>query len=1018
MVIITFGFVKNLLIEMRIQKLFLIPLLFFICNLYGQKSEIYTNELVEYNSALALYQNKDYNAAQNIFTKIKNQFDDASELKARCYYYEAFCAIRLEQADADELMKQFFEQYPTSTKRNNAFLEVGEYYFGIGKYAHALKWFSKVDPSNLGSGEKEEFSFKNAYSLFAVGSYANSKKHFSKLLDSKTYGPQAKYYYGYMAYREDDFENADKYLSQVSDDNKDIPYYLANIKFKTGRFQEAIDAALPLLKNSNGLQASEISKIIGESYFNLNEYENAIPYLLEYKGKNGKWNNTDFYLLGYAYYMQKDYENAMTWFTKIIDGNNAVSQNAYYHLAECYLKENKKQEALNAFRNAKQMDFDPTIKKDAWFNYAKLSYEVGNIYKPTSAIIQEYLAAYPNEGNNEITDLLVSSFITTNDFSGALKYLSGNKELENKEQYQKVAYLFGVQLFNSEKYTEAVDAFDKSLEETPNLIYEAKATYWKAESNFRIGNFDQAVAEFGSFINLPESKATSEHDNIYYNMAYAHFKLKDYSQAGGSFNLFIETNPDNNKLLMDSYARLGDCYYALSDYFRAVKPYQEVVDSNEIETDYAQFQIAMCHGFNGNLDKKIEALEDFTKFNLKSTLRDDAYYELGNSYVRNNEIDEAINAYNNVIVHYKMSSFVPKALLKQGLIYYNNNQNEKALNIYKTVVKNYPDTDEAKEGIANAKQIYVDQGKVDEYERFIKTIDYVSISDDELDNTMFASAEQLYLTNATKKSIEAFIKYLDRFPNGYYVLSANFYLAESYSKENEKEKSLPHYTFITNREKNEYTEQSLVSLSYYYLENNDWETAIKILSQLEKQADNQTNIIFAQNNLMKGNYALKNYDHAVNYAEIVLGNEKLEDKIKSDAEIIIARSAFETQEFIKAQEAFKRVENYATGELKAEAIYYDAYFLNEEGNYKLSNMAVQKLASDFSSFTFWAGKGLIIMAKNFYELEDAYQATYILESVIQKFANHDEIIEEAKQELNKIKTKEAKTNASVIIEDN
>ena len=73
---------------------------------------------------------------------------------------------------------------------------------------------------------------------------------------------------------------------------------------------------------------------------------------------------------------------------------------------------------------------------------------------------------------------------------------------------------------------------------------------------------------------------------------------------------------------------------------------------------------------------------------------------------------------------------------------------------------------------------------------------------------------------------------------------------------------------------------------------------------------------------------------------------------------------------------------------------------------------------NFSSFTFWAGKGLIIMAKNFYELEDAYQATYILESVIQKFADHDEIIEEARQELNKIKSKEAKTNASVIIEDN
>jgi len=1007
--------------KMRKEKLLLVLALFLFYLGNSQKSEIYTNELVDYNHALSLYQNKDYNAAQMLFEKIKNQFDDASELKARCYYYEAFCAIRLGEVDADELMREFFEKYPTSTKRNNAFLEVGEYYFNNGRYAYALKWFSKVDPGNLGFSAGEDFTFKNAYSLFAVGSFANAKTHFSKLLNSKTYGQQAKYYYGYMAYRDDDFESADKYLTEVADDNDDIPYYLANIKFKTGKFQEAIDAALPLLKKSNPIQTSEISKIIGESYFNLNEYENAVPYLHEYKGKKGKWNNTDYYLLGYAYYMQEDYDNATLWFTKIIDGNNAVSQNAYYHLAECYLKNDKKQEALNAFRNAKQMDFDQEIKKDAWLNYAKLSYEIGNAYNATAEIIQEYLVAYPeNVDDDEINELLISAFITTSDYSGAIKYLEENKDKgdEKQETFQKVTYLYGVQLFNSEKYDEALINFDKSLDDTPELDYKAKAQFWKAESNFRLDNYEKALDGFESFSKLSNAEEVSEYQIIHYNLGYTYFKLKEYSKSGGSFNLFIESNPDNDKLLIDSYIRLGDCYYALSDYFRAAKPYQKVVDANDIDTDYAQFQIAMCYGFNGELNKKIIALKNFTDYNLKSTLRDDAYFELGNSYVRNNEIAKAIDAYNSVIVDYKMSSFVPKSLLKQGLIYYNDNQNEAALNKYKTVVKNYPGTSEAKEAIANAKQIYIDQGKVDEYEKFIQNIDYVSITDEELDNTMYASAEKLYFTNNTNKAIATFQKYLERFPNGANVLASKFYLAESYTKENESVKAIPNYTFVIEREKNEFTEQSLIRLSYYYLENNDWEKAIIILTQLEQQADTNENIIFAQNNLMKGNYALKNYEDAVAYAETVLLNEKLEDKIKSDAEIIIARSAFETGEFDKARNAFKEVEQYATGELKAEAIYYDAYFLFEEGSYKLSNISLQKLVSEFSSYAFWAGKGLVIMAKNFYELEDAYQATYILESVIEKFSNYQEILDEARQELNKIKAKEAKTNASVIIENN
>ncbi len=83
-----------------------------------------------------------------------------------------------------------------------------------------------------------------------MGSYSKSKSYFSQLLNSPTYGSQAKYYYGYMSYSEDDFDNADKYLSQVENENDDIPYYLANIKFKSGKFQEVIDMALPLLKNS------------------------------------------------------------------------------------------------------------------------------------------------------------------------------------------------------------------------------------------------------------------------------------------------------------------------------------------------------------------------------------------------------------------------------------------------------------------------------------------------------------------------------------------------------------------------------------------------------------------------------------------------------------------------------------------------------------------------------------------------------------------------------------------------
>jgi hypothetical protein len=71
------------------------------------------------------------------------------------------------------------------------------------------------------------------------------------------------------------------------------------------------------------------------------------------------------------------------------------------------------------------------------------------------------------------------------------------------------------------------------------------------------------------------------------------------------------------------------------------------------------------------------------------------------------------------------------------------------------------------------------------------------------------------------------------------------------------------------------------------------------------------------------------------------------------------------------------------------------------------------LAKDYSAYKEWGGKGLVIMAKNFYALGDAFQATYILESVITNFGQYKAITDEAKQELIKIKTKEAESNSSI-----
>ncbi len=987
---------------------------------FAQQSAVYTNDLVDFQKALSLYNNQQYQAAQSLFTEIRKSAEKDG-LKGDCTYYIANCAVRLNQQNADQLINDFVEEYPTSTKRNTAFVDVADYYFANGKYAYARKWYDRVDENALSRKELQKFYFNNGYTAFVTKQYKDAKKYLGRVEDSKEYGAQAKYYIGFMAYEGDDYDTANAYFEQVNDKERykeKLSYYQADLNFKLGKFEKAIDLAKARLDSSDEEEVSELSKIIGESYFNLEQYAEAIPYLQAYKGKRGKWNNTDFYQLGYAHYKQGDFENAISEFNKIVGGRNSIAQNAYYHLGESYIKLDKKQEALNAFRNASQMDFDVKIQEDAWLNYAKISYEIGNPYQSVPQVLAGYLDKYPKTSyKEEIETLLIDSYITSKNYEEALDLLEKKKSFENKVAFQKVAFYRGLELYNENQYLEAESLFDRSLGEPRDEKFTARATFWKAESDYNLTNYDDALVGFKQFIQQATGLDVPEQKNIDYNLAYAYFKLKNYDQASNYFNQFISKESDDKVRLNDAFLRLGDGYFVSSNYNKAIGAYAKAIRLNEVESDYAFFQKAISTGYAGNTSKKVKELETFIGEYPKSKLRDDAMYELGNSYVKANETDKAMSIYNRLNKEYRMSSFVPKSLLRQGLIHYNASNNQAALGKFKNVAGDYPGTPEAVQAVSTARLIYIDLGRVDEYASWVKQLDYVEVTDADLDNTTYEAAEKQYLEGDTDKAIKQFNGYLNNFPNGIHSLQSHFYLGQLYYKKDLLANAAPHYKYVVEASQSEFTEEALYRLSQFHLENKNWNQAIPLLKRLEDEANFPQNVVFAQSNLMKANYQLEQYDNAVAYAEKVLKSSKIDNKIKSDAHIIIARSAIETGDEAKAKSAYKKVQKVATGETAAEALYYDAYFKHKDGNYKASNTAAQKLAKDYSSYKYFGAKGLVVMAKNFYALDDAYQATYILESVIENFKQFDDVVDEAQIELSEIKRNEAKTNASVVPED-
>lgn len=1000
----------------RLSWFFLLPIILISTIVSAQKSAIYTYDLKTFDKALALYNDKQYASAQLIFEYVKNNAT-TEEVQSDCAYYIANCAIRTNKANADALMEKFVEDYPTSTKQNQAYVEVAQFFFEQGNYPKALQWFDKVDESYMSKSDSDKFNFQKGYSYFNAKKKKEATTYFNKVVNSPEFGSQAKYYLGFMAYEGDDYKEATKYFDEVSGEEKykeKLSYYQADMNFKLGNFQKAIDLGQTAMSKSNAIEKSELNKIIGESYFNLKQYGKAIPFLEQYAGKKGKWNNTDFYQLGYAYYEQKDYEKAISQFNKIIEGKDFVAQNAYYHLGLSYLNTGKKQEALNAFKNASEMDFNAQIQEDAALNYAKVSYDIGNAYQTVPGILLDFLKKYPNNSSrSEVEKLLVDSYISTKNYKEALVLLEKNRSAENKAAYQKVLFYRGLELYNESNYQEAGKMFKSAISEQKTPEFTARATFWKAETEYLSDDFQNALLSYKQFAGLAAAKTTDEYKNINYNIGYTYFKLKEYDSAGNSFQAQIDNAKEDKVRLNDSYLRLGDCRFVSAKYSAANEAYAKAIEAKGVDADYAQFQKAISYGFMSKNDQKISELNNFLQMYKKSEYRDDALFELGNTYVAEKKNDQALKTYDQLISEYKNGSFTSKSILRQGLIYYNSDRDDQALVKFKKVAAEFPKTPEALEAVSTARLIYVDSGKVDEYATWVRTLDFVSVTDAELDNDTYDAAFKQYSQNNSKQAITGFAGYITKFSSGLHALEANFYLAQLYFAEGSETKSTSNYQYVIDQPRSEFTEQALTRLGQIFLKAKDCDKSIPVLVRLENEADFPQNKSFAQANLMKCYYDKKDYDNSVVYADKVLQNAKADANVKSDAQIIVARAAMQTGDEVKAKAAYAKLSATSKGELAAEALYYDAYFKTKEGKFDASNVSVQKLAKNYSAYKYYGAKSLVLMAKNFYGLKDSYQATYILDNVINNFTDYPDVVEEAKTELSSIKLEESKTNSSI-----
>lgn len=975
----------------------------------AQQTAIYQDPDAAFNSAVELFDSEKYGAAQRIFDEIsRNISAKKPEIAASASYYGAVCALRLSNRDAGTRLESFIKEYPTSSRRNQTYFHLGNFYFAGKSYRSASQAYDNTDAVELPGSLLAEYFYKSGYASFEIGNTAKAKERFLRIKDQDSdYGKSASYYYGHIAYSENKFEtalNEFKKLTKTERYKKQVPYYIAQIYYRQGKYDDLLEVAPPLLKNTSGKEKADIARMIGDAHYRKANYSDALEYFEMYRANTRTQpSREESYQLAYASYKTNDFKKAAGYFEIVADRKDSLAQNALYHLGDCYLKNGKKSFAQKAFFDAYQLAYDQVSKEDALFNYAKLCYELSaDPYNEAISALKRYLNEYPNSRrSDEANKYLVNLALITKNYSDALIALENIKvkDTKLKTAQQKVLYFRGIELFNGKKYREAIEHFDKAIQSNYDPEIKPMALYWTGESWYRIGNFEKALSSYNNFLLLKGTYSTPEYPLTHYGVGYCLFKTGKYDQAGISFRKFINHPGAKDPVMVnDAYLRSADCYFVARDYSSAIINYEKVIKSGGFDGDYAFYQISLAYGVQKAFDKKQDVLQDMIRKYPKSPLVDDAYYELALTSLIQNRNQDAMEYLQKILTNYPASNFTSKAMLRKGLIFYNDNQNEKALDQLKQVVTKFPGTPDAKEALVTISNIYVELNRVNDYLTYVSKVPFASVSMGKQDSLLYVAAENQYLKGDCETSSKGFFNYLEKYPDGVFATTAAYYMGDCASRMGKQEEALRAFETVLRKSDNKFTEKAYARAAAILYKKNELPQALSHYRRLEKYSSTKNSILDALQGQMRIHFQMNSYDSAMIFAGRFMASEKISQEQIIEGHSIMAKSAFQTGNTKLAEKEFGILTKIAQNEAAAEAQYYIALLAFERKDIAQAEKATFKLINDFPAMDYWRVKGFILLSDVYVANGNVFQAKQTLQSIVDNYEGAD-LREIAKQKL-------------------
>ncbi len=934
-----------------------------------------------------------------------NSVKEESYIAEEVDFYYIVCEIKLLHSTAESDAIDFIQEDHINSLNQQMCFYLAHYYYQKNKFEKAIEYFRLSSYDNLTNEQIAEVKFEMAYSYFSLNNFKEAKPLFNEIcqITSSKWNYAANYYFGFICYYNKEYSealNSFTLIQNQPDYQMVVPYYIADILYELGQREEALrygDSVI--LANGSLFYLNELNLLLAHLNYEKKNYTNALKYYESFVRAKSTVTKEVLYELSYCYLQTNNTNKAIEGFKKLSNERDSLGQNSMYQLGKLYLSIQDKPNARIAFQYGAYNNSNKTQQEISRFNYAKLSFDLD--YQDIAlSEIKSFLKDY--EGSyyySEAKEILVSLLAKTNDFKEGLALYDSikNPSAALKKVYPTLLYGRAVELINDQQLSDAAKLLSKITVLADAIKIFPYAKFWLGEIAYREKRYDDAVLHLNDFL---QSKVSSQGEasieNGRYSLGYSYFQKEEYKKALLQFEEIIKSkSPSSDNFQQDILIRSADCNYMLKDYANAIAKYNDIIAKGSSQADYALYQKAMIAGIK-NTDEKIRLLNLLKQQFPASSLLIEAEIEIALSYIADMKFSEAIPYLKNILSNKDAVRMKPIAYLKLGLSYYNINDNEEALKNYRQLIQDYPLSFESHEALNIVKDIYVEEGKPNDYIDLLRS-NGINVQINEQDSLNYIAAFKKFESNDYVSANEGFTAYLSKYINGNYVLEANYFNAIAHQKNKQFVKAKKGFEYVYRAGMNPFYESSLLELAQiYYFELQRYDSAKKYFEILVNTAVDNANQLEALRGLVRSYYQLKNYKNASINSNELLRRKGISTDDKSIAMLVLGKSQQVEGDCLSAIDNFKTLSLMNTSAWGAESRYEMADCFFTLNNLPESEKAALSVIKETGSYDLWVTKSYILLGDIFMKRKDYFNAKATFESIYKNAVIVD-LKKEAKQ---------------------